>query len=78
MKEPAIWFFTLLQEAHKREARELQFGALTASVPQMKDSDRKRYIRELERAQRDIMDVGNKDYSGLEKLKSELGEDGRK
>lgn len=70
---PAIQFFVLLQEAYKREARELQLGALTAGVPHMKDTDRRKYLRDLERAQRDIMDVGeNKDYSGLDKLKRNL------
>ena len=74
MGEPAIWFFSMLNQAYKLQANELEWQAVVASLPHMKDSDRNSLMKRLELAQRDISELGktNDDYSGLEKLKGRL------
>lgn len=72
---PAISFYTMLDEAYKLRAQEEEMAANISLLPYVKDSDRKRYLDDLRRSQRDIIELGkqNDDYSGLDALKKNLG-----
>jgi hypothetical protein len=75
LNEKIVSFYILLDRANILIAREQERFSVIASVPHMTDDARRTYYRNLENAQRDIMDLGkvNTDYSALEVLKKELG-----
>jgi hypothetical protein len=67
-------FYTFLEEAYRLEAEREETVAIIACLPHMKENDRKLFFRELSLSKGGIINIGNNnDYSGLEKLKKELG-----
>lgn len=78
MDEYAITFFTMLNNGYRLEMQRYKMLANIASVPHMKDEDRKDFMRQLEYAGQDPSDIlnteGLDDYSGLDKLKEMFGQ----
>jgi len=74
LDQPAKWFFTLLDEAYRIQARELEMNAITAVLPHIRPEDRKTYMSNLKQAQSDILEREKEanDYSGLNSIKREL------
>lgn len=78
MDEYAITFFTMLNNGYRQQMERYKMLASIASVPHMKDEDRKDFMRQLEYAATDPSDIldteGLDDYSGLDKLKEMFGQ----
>lgn len=74
MKEPAHWFFALLNQAYKLDS-ELRLKQLGISAyPHMRKEDANSIRRAYENGARDILEVlqAYEDYSGIQTLKKEM------
>lgn len=74
MKEPAHWFFSMLNQAFKIDAEEHLKLLGVSAYPHMKQNDAAELRRSYVDAQRDILEV-LQDYendSGIEQLKKEM------
>lgn len=74
MKEPAHWFFSLLNQAFKLDAEEHLKLLGVAAYPHMKQQQANELRRAYVDNSRDILEI-LKDYddnSGIEKLKKEM------
>jgi hypothetical protein len=74
MKEPAQWFFSMLNQAFKIDAEEHLKLLGVAAYPHMKEQQASELRRAYVDNSRDILEI-LKDYSdnsGIEKLKKEL------
>lgn len=74
MKEPAHWFFSLLNQAFKVDAEEHLKMLGVAAYPHMKQQQANDLRRAYVDASRDILEIlqDYEDNSGVEKLKKEL------
>jgi hypothetical protein len=72
-------FYYFLNEAYKLKAEEEEMLAFISCLPNMKENDRRNFFRSLSVSKSDIIDIGrgSDDYSGLEQLKKELGQNGQ-
>lgn len=74
MKEPAHWFFALLNQAYKLDSEERLKQLGIAAYPHMKKEDAASLRRAYEQGARDILETlaAYEDYSGIERLKKEM------
>lgn len=74
MKEPAHWFFALLNQAYKLDSEERLKLLGIAAYPHMKKEDAASLRRAYEQGARDILETlaAYEDYSGIERLKKEM------
>ena len=74
MKEPAHWFFSLLNQAFKLDAEEHLKLLGVAAYPHMKQQQANELRRAYVDASRDILEIlqDYEDNSGIEKLKKEM------
>lgn len=74
MKEPAHWFFALLNQAYKLDSEERLKLLGIAAYPHMKKEDAASLRRAYEQSARDILETlaAYEDYSGIERLKKEM------
>lgn len=77
MKEPAPWFFILLDQGFKIDAEEKVKLIDIACVSQMDEAGISKLRSNYERASQDILDIlkDNTDYSAIASLKKEMGSD---
>jgi hypothetical protein len=75
MKEPAHWFFSLLNQAFKLDAEEHVKLLGVAAYPHMKQAQADELRSAYVDASRDILDIlkDYEDYSGISKLKDNMG-----
>lgn len=71
LKEPAQWFFALLNQAFKLDAEEKLKQLGVAAYPHMKQQDAATLRRAYEQGARDILEAleSYEDYSGINKMK---------
>lgn len=75
MKEPAHWFFSLLNQAFKVEAEEYLKQLGVSAYPHMKQQQANDLRRSYQDASRDILEVlqdFEDDGSGISKLKEQI------
>ena len=73
MKEPAHWFFALLNQAYKLDSEERLKQLGISAYPHMKKEDAASLRRAYEQGARDILETlaSYEDYSGIDKLKQQ-------
>lgn len=73
MKEPAQWFFALLNQAFKLDAEEKLKQLGVAAYPHMKQADAATLRKAYEQGARDILEslASYEDYSGIDKMKTQ-------
>lgn len=78
MKEPAHWFFALLNQSFKLDAEEKLKWIGIVSVPHMKKQQADMLIHSYKTATHDIIELitPHTDYSAIKRLKKEMQKDG--
>lgn len=75
MKEPSPWFFMLLNYAYRLDAEEKIQQISIVSAPHMEKPALDQLVDGLKMQSRDIIEMlaPHDDYSGISKLKKEMG-----
>ena len=78
LKEPAPWFFLLLDQGFKVDAEDKMKLIDIASVTHMDEHGIETLKGKYEMASKEILDIlkDDDDYSAITKLKQEMGSDG--
>lgn len=74
LAEYSIVFFTLLSEGYRQLNQELLMASYVALLPNMRDEDRRNFLKQLEYAAQDLNDIlkTNTDSASTEDLKRML------
>lgn len=74
LREPAHYFFALLNLMYRVEAEQRLEWIAIISAPHMQKGDSEKLMNMYRKQSRDIMELleDNDDYSGIEKLKKEM------